>query len=132
LTAFVSWGRFEIYGVEDNLLNLSGFIIFACILIFCIFYKKSVLEKYPKSTAFYNFGYIGIVMRSFSSVSSILFRIGLYYYVFFLVLLPQAAVCEKDPVMKKNVYLVIIILFIAYMYYSGLRNNYLFFWDKLF
>lgn len=109
-------------------LSWSGFIIQTAIFAFCFVYYPAVSKKYEQANILYNLAFIGLLFQLFSPMIAEVFRISMYFSFFNILLIPMAITVEKDKKIKAVEALGIGILFIAYMFLTGIPE-YAFFWS---
>lgn len=110
-------------------LSIAGFAIQLAIVLFCLYYKKNVLEKDKKDIVLYNLLFLGLAFQGFSIVIAEMFRISMYFSIFSIVLIPKAIMSEKDGKTKQMVYFLVLSALILYLFYQKIGTGYTFFWQ---
>lgn len=82
--------RIETYSGFEQALNNTGFIIHACILLFCLVFMKPVLRAQPNFLVLFNFLIVGLAFQAMSIVVGEFFRVAMYFNVYACVLVPAA------------------------------------------
>lgn len=109
-------------------LSMAGFIIQLVIFVFCYVYYPVVSKKYEHANILYNLAFIGLLFQLFSSMIAEVFRISMYFSFFNAILIPMVITAEKDRKIQLMETLGIGLIFIAYMFMTGIPD-YAFFWN---
>lgn len=109
-------------------LSMAGFIIQGAIFAFCFFYYPAVSKKYKQANILYNLSFIGLLFQLFSSMIAEVFRISMYFSFFNILLIPMAITVERDKNIQVMEAIGIGIMFIAYIFLTGIPE-YAFFWS---
>ncbi|WP_288222086.1 EpsG family protein [uncultured Clostridium sp.] len=122
--------KYNYYIEHGTTLTISGFIIQLSIYLFCLYYKKNVLESDNKDITLYNLLFLGIVFQAFSAVIAEFFRISMYFSIFSIVLIPKAINSEKDRKIKMIIYMGIFVILVIYMLKAGSFDDFKFYWQE--
>jgi len=122
--------RFGSYLEGATTLTFSGFIIQLCVYLFCLFYKRRVLENDDKNISLYNLLFLGLVFQAFSTIIAEFFRISMYFSIFSIILIPKAINVEKDKKLRVIVYFAVFVALVAYIFWSRSFSGFKFFWQE--
>lgn len=121
--------RFKSYtGGEASQLTMAGFAIQTVCLIFALYYYKELTSKDETAIILYNLSFVGWVIQIFSSFIAEFFRVSMYFSIFNIILVANAASMEKDKRSRSILQMVVAIIFILYMIKDG-KIYYEFFWQ---
>lgn len=120
--------QYEEYIERTVGLSMAGFIIQLVIFVFCYVYYPVVSKKYEHANILYNLAFIGLLFQLFSSMIAEVFRISMYFSVFNIILIPMVITAEKDRKIQLVETLGVGLIFIAYMFMTGIPD-YAFFWN---
>lgn len=127
LENFLVDSQYQDYVSRDVTLNFSGFIIQICIFIFNLVYYKKTVAKNKDALILYNLVFIGLLLQLYSSMIAEFFRLSYYFSFANFLLVPLAISSESDDKIKDVLKLVIGLLFVVYIFWSGIPK-YEFFW----
>lgn len=122
---------FEDDAVVDNNGSMTLFIIFLFIYIFCM-----IFEKDKQDGGLLNIFLFACICQSFSGIYNIAMRVGYYFMVPIVLLLPKL-LGKKDSSNKLNIVkIVVLICFVVYGLYSHYTSSaglypYIFFWKNI-
>jgi EpsG family len=120
LITIISWSdQLYEYSERSASLTISGFIIQLCIYLFCLLYKKEVLQSDIRNLILYNLLFIGVILQAFATVIAEFFRISMYFSIYSIVLIPIAINTIKDNNIKVIVYLFVNMALIVYILWNG-------------
>jgi len=124
---FLTGRRFASYAQSNTTLNISGFIIFGCILIFYMFYSVKIKPLENNNVNIIYFLIIGTFIRLMATYLAELFRVAMYFDIFCIIAVPEACTSEKEY--KILVSMLISLLFVIYYFYSpdGNLSNHIFY-----
>lgn len=126
----IGWSeRFEFYINRETSLTYSGFIIQLFIFIFCYIYRKKVISDDSNNIILYNILFCGLIFQAFAAVIAEIFRISMYFSIFSIILIPKSIRMEKNKSLKIIIYLLIFISLVFYIQWTGVFNDYKFFWN---
>ncbi len=121
--------RFKSYtGGDASQLTMVGFAIQTVCLIFALYYYKDMTSKDENAIILYNLSFVGWVIQIFSSFIAEFFRVSMYFSIFNIILVANAASMERDKRSRSILQMVVAIIFILYMIKDG-KIYYQFFWQ---
>ncbi len=113
----------------------SGFVIQLVMYVFCMRYHDAVVGELPHREALYNLAFLGLMFQAAAMSIAEFFRISMYFNWTYMVLLPICMQYEQDQRNYEFVRTVVIVVFVAYFFYSTLNSYgivpYNFFWQKV-
>lgn len=116
------------YADREVSLTLSGLIIQLFVLVFCIYYKDSLIRSHKDNTILFNLLFLGIIFQSFSTVIAEIFRVSIYFSIFSVLLIPRALDSERIIKKKVLVYYLVTTALIMYIIRTGTFFSYSFYW----
>lgn len=122
-------------GYLQGVKNLDGKILFIlqiAILIFVLIYKDKIIKASKMNIMYINMLIIGIVFSFLGFSFPNMFRIGYYFNIFMIILLPNAIRLLSDNNLKIIInYILIVVITIQYWVLGAGAgvDNYVFFWD---
>jgi hypothetical protein len=130
LIARLGWtDSLTVYAQSDRSLSLFGLFIQMITFLFCLYYKKNVVEKDEDNTSLYNLLFLGVVFQAFAVVVAEMFRISMYFSIFAIILIPKAVFSEKDRQVKPFIYFGVFLVLAVMFMYSKRGVGYTFFWQ---
>ena len=117
------------YAEREITLSIAGFLLQLVILLFCLYYKKNVLEKDEKDIVLYNLLFLGLTFQGFAIVIAEMFRVSMYFSIFSIILIPKAIMSEKDGKTKQMIYFFVFLALVLYLFYQKTGAGYTFFWQ---
>ncbi|WP_313016295.1 EpsG family protein [Acetoanaerobium noterae] len=121
--------RYAYYIEHGTSLTISGFIIQLAIYLFCLLFKKNILSYDQNNMSLYNLLFLGLVFQAFAIVIAEFFRVSMYFSIFGIVLIPQVIATIKDKYIRVIVYISVLISLVAYIFWTGSFNEFIFFWQ---
>jgi transmembrane protein EpsG len=106
--------KYDVAGVETTLFRAA---YRGGIFVFCLFFRKSVLQKYPQANYLYILCASSLVLQVISIQSYIFARIVLYYYIGMLLLIPYVIRSLRKREQLITLAALIIIFMVAHIYY---------------
>ena len=126
--------RISNFASRTERLTASGFIIKSAMLVFCLRYRKLVVEDVPHREALYNLASVGLLFQAASISIAEFFRFALYFDWSYMVLIPICIQYEDGEKSYEFLRIVLMTAFIAYFFYSTISSYgvtpYMFFWAK--
>jgi hypothetical protein len=130
LVALLGWKDYlSSYAAREYTLTISGFIIQLSIFLFCIYYKKGVLQLDINNLSLYNLLFLGLTFQAFAVVIAEFFRISMYFSIFSIILIPIAVNAEKNILTRRVVYTLACIALVSYLIIAGNFNGFIFYWQ---
>ncbi|OQB14352.1 MAG: Transmembrane protein EpsG [Firmicutes bacterium ADurb.Bin193] len=130
----LNWERISHYKNYTDTITLSGFIIQAFIVAFCLVYYKNVTKEEPKDISLFNMVFLGLVFQAFTPIVSQFFRVSMYFSIANIALVPNAIVSGKNNNLKTIIYSTVMILLVAYYLFFSMDSPffypYRFFWSE--
>ena len=124
LINILAWNdNMEVYAESTVSLNMTGFIIQFCILLFLYTKYNSLTKKNNNMAEFYTLATLGLAMQAFSNIVGEMFRISMYFSIFSIVLVPNAIVCYKGE-NRKYFEIGIFAMLLFYFFVSGQYAGY--------
>lgn len=126
-------GQYQTYASGET--TESGFtilLIYYAIIFMAYIYKKLNADEKDYNTVIYNFSIIGTVITSMTFNFATIFRMGYYYVLSIILLLPLAISYESNKYIKYAITTVTIVLLVAQYIIIGSgagTGNYKFFWE---
>lgn len=116
--------------------TLTMFFIVLLIQLVCIIYMNVYTEENStEAREIFGMSYLGLLAQVLSLVVASAFRIGLYFSLFSVILLPNCISKEKNPKIGLVLKIGIICIFCFYFWYSNHNGSsiapYIFYWTKL-
>lgn len=126
--------RVASYAEGTARLTASGFIIQSLMFVFCLRYRRSVVEEVPHREALFNLAAIGLIFQAASISIAEFFRIGMYFDWSYMVLIPVCLQYESGEKSYEFLRTAVEMAFVAYFFYSTVHSYgvtpYTFFWAK--
>lgn len=110
---FINTGDYLIYQARESKMGIMMFFVYYIFLIFASFFIKKDSEKEN-----FNIYLFGVLIIAFSIMLAEFFRIGMFYMIFMVLLVPNI-ICEiKNRETKQFINLLIILICLGYSYVS--------------
>lgn len=106
LFSIIKTGHFSSYRYRDSVMGPGMFIIYYFVFLFASFVSKNVSDEEQID---YNIVYVGVLFSILSLIFAEFFRIGMFFNIFGIVLLPNSISKIKD---KRTRIVVIVLLMI--------------------
>lgn len=130
--SFIGWtDTLSGYATRSATLNLTGFFIQLSIYLFCFYFRSRLIKSEETNKLLLNLLLLGLVFQSFTIVIAEFFRISLYFSIFSILLVPRSIVQINNKHLRLLIYIVIIVILVFYIYWSGNFSDYEFFWSDL-
>lgn len=130
LIDLISWSdHYTSYLDKRQGLNYTGFMIQLIILLFCLTFKKSVLENDSQDITLYNLIYIGVIFQLLSTEIAELFRVSMYFSIFSTILIANAINTIQDKYLRNLASLIIIVAACFYIMWHQSYDGFVFFWN---
>jgi len=130
LVDLIGWTEnLSAYASQETSLSYTGFIIQLFIFLFCIYFYKNVLKNDYENLSLYNLLVLGLMFQVFASTIAEFFRISMYFSIFSIILIPKAISTIKNKNMRLLIYYLIILILIAYIFWTGDFDGFQFFWN---
>jgi hypothetical protein len=108
-------------------------IVMIIVLILSNIFKNNQVSNFHH--VYENYLLVAIFIQIFASISNTIMRIGYYYYLFIILLIPEIIMCQKDLRIR---ILAVLLVFISLIYFFQMTtgngylnvNPYLFFWEE--
>lgn len=121
------------YAERDAFLSWSGYVIQLFVLVFCLFFRKSMIyrddEEREKIDALLNCMVIGLCLQGFSGVVAEMFRVSYYYSIGCLIAVPNVIAANYSGKNRQIMYAGVGVALVAYLLWSGAYRDLIFFWQ---
>lgn len=120
--------------VQDSIersttLSYTGFFIQLSIYIFCYIHLQKSLQSDEKIKILLNLSFLGVIFNLFSPVVAEFFRVGLYFSIVNIILIPMALNKVTNQQLKYFYFLAIVILLFIHFINSAEFFEYHFYWE---
>ena len=118
------------YATSTTALSWSWFILFFSIwMISYIMYRNTIDEEARiEINRLLNLVMVGVVLQACAAIVAVSFRIGYFYNIFCIGLLPKTIMSDQVSTNKRIITIVVTISLIGYMILSGSYSNFVTVW----
>lgn len=85
---YLEWEEFDVSHTSTAIIN---FIVRIIILVLCLKVRKRVVDKKPQTNVLYHMVIACTIVQVFAIISALFTRVTTYFYVFYIILLPDVA-----------------------------------------
>ena len=134
LIDLLAWNE-ALEGYADRELSLSwaGYIIQLCIFIFVMVYRNGIDNKDNNNIKnidmLINCITVGLCIQGFSNTIAEAFRLSYFYSIGIVALLPNIILLQKNKDNRRQLYLLVVLILMAYMIWKKAYFDYTFFWQ---
>lgn len=122
LSAFFFEDRFGAYGnTYESELSKSGFIMQFILYIICFLQKDRLIKKDENANLLFGITLVGLAFMSLTGMIAEMWRMAMYFSIFFILLLPKAVSCYSVKV-RKVFYMMFTLGCLVYLFYLSSAN----------
>lgn len=122
LSAFFFEDRFGTYGnTYESELSKSGFFMQLILYIICFLQKDRLIKKDENTNFLFGITLVGLVFMSLTGMIAEMWRMAMYFSIFFILLLPKAISCYPLKV-RKVLYMIFTLGCLVYLFYLTSAN----------
>jgi transmembrane protein EpsG len=123
------------YSVADSNISSGGWaalVVYFLIFIIALGFRRRIDSRLNNFDLFLNMMFAGIIIQIFVPLQPNIFRVGMYYNISSIILLPGIINTQRDKFSRLLAYFIFIVLMLLeyylFTFYAGGMNPYSFFW----
>lgn len=117
---YLGWDIYDIGATSSSITNL---IVRVILLLFCLFFWKDITTNYKKGNYLFHFALLCTVLQVVAVYVHMFARITTYFYVFYLLLIPEVVCVLKRKFTKSSRRIIMIAIYCFFLMYQVVYYN---------